>query len=55
MPSLDGKVAFVTAGATGIGFGCAQEIAAAGGRGMICARREDTLTRAAKRLGERPH
>ena len=26
MPSLEGKVAFVTAGATGIGLGCAQEI-----------------------------
>ena len=52
MPNLDGKVAFVTAGATGIGFGCAQEIVNAGARVMICARREDTLADAAKRLGE---
>ncbi|TMA22922.1 MAG: SDR family oxidoreductase [Deltaproteobacteria bacterium] len=53
MAQLDGKVAFVTAGATGIGYGCAEEIAKAGGKVMICARREDTLREAAKRLGER--
>jgi NAD(P)-dependent dehydrogenase (short-subunit alcohol dehydrogenase family) len=53
MASLAGKVALITAGATGIGFGCAQEIANAGGNVMICARREDTLRDAAKRLGER--
>jgi NAD(P)-dependent dehydrogenase (short-subunit alcohol dehydrogenase family) len=53
MANLEGKVAFVTAGATGIGLGCAQEIVNAGGRVMICARREDTLRDAAKRLGER--
>ena len=43
MANLEGKVAFVTAGATGIGFGCAQEIANAGGRVMICARRENAI------------
>jgi len=53
MPDLRGKVAFVTAGATGIGYGCAEAIVAAGGSVMICARREDTLADAAKRLGER--
>jgi NAD(P)-dependent dehydrogenase (short-subunit alcohol dehydrogenase family) len=53
MPDLAGKVAFVTAGATGIGFGCAREIVAAGGRVMICARREELLTDAVERLGER--
>lgn len=52
MTDLSGKVGFVTAGATGIGFGCAEAIVAAGGRVMICARREDTLAEAAKRLGE---
>jgi len=51
MPDLSGKVAFVTAGATGIGFGCAQTIVNSGGRVMICARREDTLREAAGKLG----
>lgn len=51
MPDLAGKVAFVTAGATGIGFGCAQAIVASGGKVMICARREDTLREAAEKLG----
>ena len=51
MPNLTGKVAFVTAGATGIGFACAQAIAEAGGKVMICARREDTLRDAAAKLG----
>lgn len=51
MPSLAGKVAFVTAGATGIGFACAQAIVGAGGKVMICARREDTLRDAAAKLG----
>ena len=51
MPSLNGKVAFVTAGATGIGFACAQAIVDSGGKVMICARREDTLKDAAAKLG----
>ena len=51
MANLTGKVAFVTAGATGIGFACAQAIAEAGGKVMICARREDTLRDAAAKLG----
>lgn len=49
---LDGKIALVTAGATGIGLGCAQAIVEGGGRVMICARREDTLEQAAAELGE---
>jgi NAD(P)-dependent dehydrogenase (short-subunit alcohol dehydrogenase family) len=49
---LRGRVAFVTAGATGIGFGCARAIVEAGGRVMICARRQDTLVEAARQLGE---
>ncbi|HKC52430.1 MAG TPA: SDR family oxidoreductase [Myxococcota bacterium] len=52
MPDLKGKVAFVTAGATGIGFACAQAIVDAGGEVMICARREETLREAAAKLGE---
>lgn len=52
MANLEGKVAIVTAGATGIGFGCARAIVAGGGRVMICARREDTLKKAAAELGE---
>jgi NAD(P)-dependent dehydrogenase (short-subunit alcohol dehydrogenase family) len=52
MANLEGKVALVTAGATGIGLGCARAIVAGGGRVMICARRDDTLKRAAAELGE---
>jgi len=52
MTKLEGKVALVTAGATGIGLGCAEAIVAAGGRVMICARREDVLKQAAAGLGE---
>lgn len=52
MTDLSGKVAFVTAGATGIGLGCARAIVLAGGRVMICARRQETLEQAADQLGE---
>jgi NAD(P)-dependent dehydrogenase (short-subunit alcohol dehydrogenase family) len=51
MPDLRDKVGFVTAGATGIGLGCARSIVEAGGRVMICARREQTLEQAADELG----
>ncbi len=51
MANFEGKVGFVTAGATGIGFACAKEIVAGGGRVMICARRENTLIDAARELG----
>lgn len=53
MANFENKVAFVTGGATGIGFGCARAIADGGGRVMICARREDSLTDAARRLGDK--
>ncbi len=46
-----GKVGFVTAGATGIGFGCARAIVEGGGKVMICARREDSLKQAVGKLG----
>jgi NAD(P)-dependent dehydrogenase (short-subunit alcohol dehydrogenase family) len=52
MIDLNGKVGFVTAGATGIGLACARAIADAGGKVMICARREDTLREAAEALGD---
>jgi NAD(P)-dependent dehydrogenase (short-subunit alcohol dehydrogenase family) len=52
MGAFDGKVGFITAGATGIGFGCARSIVAGGGKVMICARREDTLEEAAAELGD---
>ncbi len=51
MPRFEGKVGFVTAGATGIGFACAKEIVDGGGKVMICARREETLVEAVEQLG----
>lgn len=53
MGRLEGKAALVTAGATGIGLGCAKAMVAEGARVMICARREETLREAAAELGER--
>jgi NAD(P)-dependent dehydrogenase (short-subunit alcohol dehydrogenase family) len=53
MPDLKDRVVFVTAGATGIGLGCARAVVEAGGRVMICARRADTLEQAARGLGDR--
>lgn len=52
MANLKGKVAIVTAGATGIGLACAQSIVDGGGKVMICARRGDVLKAAAEQLGE---
>lgn len=52
MGRLSGKVALVTAGATGIGKGCAQALVDEGAQVMICARREETLREAAAELGE---
>jgi NAD(P)-dependent dehydrogenase (short-subunit alcohol dehydrogenase family) len=51
MADFSGKVGFVTGGGTGIGLGCAREIAAGGGRVVIAGRREDVLRDAAKELG----
>ena len=50
MGKLDGKHALVTGGGTGIGFGCARELAAVGARVTIAGRRLDVLEEAARRL-----
>jgi NAD(P)-dependent dehydrogenase (short-subunit alcohol dehydrogenase family) len=51
MQTLAGKVGFVSAGATGIGKGCARALIERGAQVMICARREDTLQDAVAELG----
>lgn len=53
MPAFDGKTAFVSAGATGIGLACAQALIDRGAQVMICARREASLQAAVTRLGPR--
>jgi NAD(P)-dependent dehydrogenase (short-subunit alcohol dehydrogenase family) len=50
---LDGRIAFVTGGGTGIGFACAKAIVDAGGSVTIAGRRSDVLEAAAKELGKR--
>ena len=53
MTNLDGRRALVTGGGTGIGFGCAERLLAAGAHVTIAGRREDVLEEgdALKRLG----
>ena len=51
MPSFDGKVAFVTGGATGIGLASARAIVEGGGKVMLAARRRDVLEEIAAGLG----
>ncbi|MCP4908828.1 MAG: SDR family oxidoreductase [bacterium] len=51
MPNFDGRAALITAGATGIGFACAERIIEGGGRVLLCARREESLLSACKELG----
>lgn len=51
--SLAGKTAFITGGATGIGFAIAQEMYDAGANIVIVGRREEALREAAAKLGER--
>ena len=53
MTKLDGKIAFITGGGTGIGLACARAIVDAGASVMIGGRREDVLRAAAADLGER--
>lgn len=48
--SLRGRRALVTGGGSGIGFGCAQQLAARGARVTLAARRQGVLADAAQRL-----
>ncbi len=50
--TLTGKVALVTGGGTGIGFGISKTLVAAGARVVITGRREDVLKDAVAVLGE---
>jgi NAD(P)-dependent dehydrogenase (short-subunit alcohol dehydrogenase family) len=49
--SLEGKVALMSGGGTGLGFAMASALLAAGARVAIGGRRKDVLDRAAKELG----
>ena len=51
--SLTGKLALVTGGGTGIGFGIAQCLVDAGATVVITGRREEVLRNATQKLGER--
>ena len=50
MGKLEGRSALVTGGGTGIGYGCARELAAEGARVTLAGRRVDVLEQAAGRL-----
>ncbi|HEX4339154.1 MAG TPA: glucose 1-dehydrogenase [Polyangiaceae bacterium] len=52
MGKLDGKVAVVTGGSTGIGFASARRLAAEGAHVFITGRRKDELDAAVKELGK---
>ncbi len=49
--SLKGKIALITGGGTGIGFGIAQKFIQAGATVIITGRREDILRQAVEKLG----
>jgi NAD(P)-dependent dehydrogenase (short-subunit alcohol dehydrogenase family) len=53
--SLDGKLALITGGGSGIGFDIARCMVQAGGRVVITGRREDPLREAVNSLGEQAH
>ena len=48
---LDGRVALISGGATGLGYGMADAIVRAGGKVVLLGRREDMLRTAAGQLG----
>jgi citronellol/citronellal dehydrogenase len=50
--ALEGRVAIVTGGGTGIGAATARAIVAAGGRAAICGRRPEPLETTARELGD---
>ena len=51
MPKLDGKVALVTGGTSGIGFSAAKALAAEGAHTYITGRRERELSAAVEEIG----
>ena len=48
---LDGKVAIITGGSKGIGFGIAERFCKEGAQVIICSRNDSELSKAASRLG----
>ena len=51
MPDFQGRIALITAGATGIGLACAKRIIEGGAKVVLCARREEVLEAACNELG----
>jgi len=49
---LDGQLALVTGGGTGLGFGISQALVEAGARVVLVSRTEETLKGACDRLGK---
>lgn len=52
---LDGEVALITGGGTGLGLGMARALYAAGAQVVLVGRREEMVRGAAEELGERAH
>ena len=53
--NLEGKVAVITGGATGLGFSMAQCLAGANATVVLIGRREEELEHACREIGERAH